>query len=148
MFEGLNFDLHPGETLFLTGPSGAGKSTALAVLAGLLAPSAGTLEMRGVAMAQWPEADLRAHLTMVAQRSQLIGGMVAENLALALPQGKLLPEDEARAALHAVDLDEVIEARGGFAALLGEVRGRAFGRSGQAFSSGAGRFAPPGNLAA
>ena len=120
VFEGLDFDLHPGETLFLTGPSGAGKSTALAVLAGLLAPSAGTLEMRGVAMAQWPEADLRAHLTMVAQRSQLIGGTVDENLALALPQGELPPEDAVRAALHAVALDEVIEARGGLGAVLGE----------------------------
>ena len=57
---------------------------------------------------------------MVTQRSQLIGGTVGDNLALALPQGADLSEDAARAALQAVALDDVIAARGGISAQLGE----------------------------
>ncbi|OOY29271.1 thiol reductant ABC exporter subunit CydC [Thioclava sp. L04-15] len=120
VFTNLTLELHPGETVFLTGPSGAGKSTALAVLAGLMAPDDGELMLAGQPLAHWPEAKLRSMLTMVPQRSQLIGGTIAENLALALPMGEDLPDAEAWAALRAVALDEVIDARGGLGALLGE----------------------------
>ncbi|KEP69170.1 ATP-binding/permease CydC [Thioclava dalianensis] len=120
VFAELNFELHRGETLFLTGPSGAGKSTALAVLAGLLPTSEGTCSVLGETLAHWPETDLRRHLTMVPQRSQLIGGSVAENLALAVPAGELLSQKAAEAALRAVSLDRVLAARGGFEARLNE----------------------------
>ncbi|KFE33974.1 thiol reductant ABC exporter subunit CydC [Thioclava atlantica] len=120
VFEDLSFTLRPGETLFLTGPSGAGKSTALAVLAGLMPPGSGTLSIEGRPLAQLPEPELRRHLTMVPQRSQLIGGSIAENLALALPADGALDEDAAWAALRAVALDEVIAGRGGLGAMLGE----------------------------
>jgi molybdate transport system ATP-binding protein len=45
----VDVDLHadPGETVALLGPNGAGKSTALAVLAGLLEPSSGRVELDG-----------------------------------------------------------------------------------------------------
>jgi ABC-2 type transport system ATP-binding protein len=39
----LDLELHAGETVALAGPNGAGKSTLLSLLAGALAPSAGTL---------------------------------------------------------------------------------------------------------
>jgi ABC-2 type transport system ATP-binding protein len=41
-----DLDVHAGEALALTGPNGAGKSTMLALLAGALEPSAGTVERR------------------------------------------------------------------------------------------------------
>ncbi len=120
VFDGLNFDLHPGKTLFLTGPSGAGKSTALAVLAGLLPATSGRIEMRGADLGDWPEDDLRAQLTLVAQRSRLLSGSVAENLALSCSTEHPLTEGGAWAALRAVALDEVIAERGGLGAALGE----------------------------
>jgi heme exporter protein A len=42
---GLDFDVAAGEALVVTGPNGAGKSTLLALLAGLLAPTRGELEV-------------------------------------------------------------------------------------------------------
>ncbi|OOY08370.1 ATP-binding cassette domain-containing protein [Thioclava sp. F36-7] len=120
LFSDLTFSLARGETVMLAGPSGAGKSTALAVLSGLLKPSGGEITVKGRALADWPEGDLRDVLTMVPQRSQLIGGTIAENLALALPPEAQLDEDAAWAALRAVALDEVIAARGGLEARLGE----------------------------
>jgi molybdate transport system ATP-binding protein len=41
------FDAGPGETVALLGPNGAGKSTLVAVVAGLLQPDAGVVELEG-----------------------------------------------------------------------------------------------------
>jgi ABC-type multidrug transport system ATPase subunit len=42
---GVDLDLEPGGFLLVTGPNGSGKTTLLRLLAGLLAPTAGTLEI-------------------------------------------------------------------------------------------------------
>ena len=42
---GVSFELARGETLVVTGPNGSGKTTLLRLLAGLTAPSRGTLEV-------------------------------------------------------------------------------------------------------
>ena len=47
VFESLSFQIAAGESLLLTGPNGAGKSSLLRLLAGLVAPAAGTLELAG-----------------------------------------------------------------------------------------------------
>ena len=47
MFEDLRFDIAEGEFLTIVGPSGCGKSTLLKMIAGLVAPSAGTVRLRG-----------------------------------------------------------------------------------------------------
>ncbi len=45
--DGLSLTVHAGEIVALLGPNGAGKTTTLRMLAGLLTPSAGRVEMRG-----------------------------------------------------------------------------------------------------
>lgn len=44
LFEGVNFELGPGDRIGVMGPNGAGKSTFLNILAGKIAPEAGTVE--------------------------------------------------------------------------------------------------------
>jgi heme ABC exporter ATP-binding subunit CcmA len=46
ILSGLDLDLEAGEFLLVTGPNGAGKTTLMRLLAGLLAPTSGTLEIR------------------------------------------------------------------------------------------------------
>ncbi|WP_167041832.1 ABC transporter ATP-binding protein [Salinibacterium sp. ZJ454] len=43
----LTFDLAPGELACLVGPSGSGKTTLLKCIAGLMAPTSGTVELNG-----------------------------------------------------------------------------------------------------
>jgi putative ABC transport system ATP-binding protein len=47
VFEGLDLRLGRGERLFITGPSGCGKSTLLSLVAGIIAPDSGEIEVGG-----------------------------------------------------------------------------------------------------
>lgn len=47
LFSGIGFRVDPGGALALEGPNGSGKSSLLRLLAGLLAPAAGTIEGGG-----------------------------------------------------------------------------------------------------
>jgi ABC-2 type transport system ATP-binding protein len=51
--EPIDLDVVPGEALALIGPNGAGKSTLLSILAGALAPSAGTVERADAVRVGW-----------------------------------------------------------------------------------------------
>src|SRR5262249_59046598 len=61
VLRGLDFVAHAGEMTAVIGPNGAGKTTLLKALAGLVVPSAGTVSLRGCALAGWlPRARARA----------------------------------------------------------------------------------------
>ncbi|WP_309082729.1 heme ABC exporter ATP-binding protein CcmA [Chelativorans sp.] len=47
IFSNISFSLDPGQALLVTGPNGAGKSTLLRVIAGLLLPAEGTVQLSG-----------------------------------------------------------------------------------------------------
>ena len=84
--------IHPGEKASLVGPSGSGKSTLLSLIAGLLRPDAGTVEIDGVAMTELDDrhrARMRAERIGIAlQSDNLIPFLTArENVELALAFG-------------------------------------------------------------
>ncbi|MEI6723523.1 MAG: ATP-binding cassette domain-containing protein, partial [Betaproteobacteria bacterium] len=53
----ISVDIEPGQFLSVVGPSGCGKSTLLRIVAGLLAPTSGGVEIGGVAVTR-PYTDL------------------------------------------------------------------------------------------
>lgn len=53
---GLNLTLKKGEVLGLLGPNGAGKTTSMKMLAGCLAPSDGTVQIKGIDLRAQPTA--------------------------------------------------------------------------------------------
>ncbi|SEO63839.1 ATP-binding cassette, subfamily C, CydC [Salinihabitans flavidus] len=117
LLTGLDLDLRRGETVALLGVSGMGKSTLLDAIAGLVAVSEGGICVLGLDLEDWPGHALRERLTLVAQRSALIGGAIRDNLSLA---GDDLDDAAMWDALRAVRLDGVLEGRGGLDATLGE----------------------------
>jgi putative ABC transport system ATP-binding protein len=93
----------------IVGPSGCGKTTLLMVLAGMLLPQAGRVEVAGVALralaASGPQAldRFRArHVGLVPQQPMLFGALSAlENLLAARHFAGLAPERDAALALLA-----------------------------------------------
>lgn len=76
----LTFEVHPGEIFGLVGPDGAGKTTALRMLAGVLAPDAGSATVAGSDIVQDAEA-AKARLSYMPQRFGLYEDLtVAENI--------------------------------------------------------------------
>lgn len=83
VLRGVDLTVRPGEVVALVGPNGAGKSTLLGVLAGLLAPHAGTVDWLGRPLADWGVAGLARQRALLAQRADLAFDLtVAEVVAL------------------------------------------------------------------
>jgi putative ABC transport system ATP-binding protein len=106
----VSLSVRAGETLAIVGASGAGKSTLLALLAGLDAPSTGSVWIAGVDLTQLDEdgrAALRGqHVGFVFQSFHLIPSLTAiENVMLPLElAGKPDARELAAAALEQVAL--------------------------------------------
>jgi putative ABC transport system ATP-binding protein len=93
VLEGVDLTIAAGEKVSLMGPSGSGKSTLLLLIAGLLRPDAGTVEIDGVGLAELDDArraSLRASgIGIALQSDNLIPFLSArENVALALSFGR------------------------------------------------------------
>src|SRR5437899_8189831 len=84
--------LAPGEFVSLLGPSGCGKTTTLRMIAGFIAPTAGTIEMDGVVISS-PGATRppeRRQMSMIFQSYAIWPNMtVAENVAFGLQLRRL-----------------------------------------------------------
>jgi iron complex transport system ATP-binding protein len=113
----VSFTLDPGERVALIGPNGAGKSTLLRVLAGILRPAAGRVELGGTPIAALDRTEVARRLAVVPQQTALPFAMrVEEVVAL----GRLPHESALRGATPA-DRAAVAEAidRVGLGHLLG-----------------------------
>lgn len=64
LFRGLSLTLGPGEALRVAGPNGTGKSSLIRIVAGLLAPFAGSLEREGEAGLVDERPALDSHLPL------------------------------------------------------------------------------------
>ena len=100
VLDGVSFTLREGEIVALLGKSGSGKSTLLRCVAGLIAPSSGTVTYRGT-----PLNGANPGVAMVFQSFALLPWLtVQQNVELAM-QARDVPEDARRdKALRAIDL--------------------------------------------
>ncbi|NJL97960.1 MAG: ABC transporter ATP-binding protein [Synechococcaceae cyanobacterium RM1_1_27] len=93
----LNLRMESGEIVALLGPSGCGKSTTLQMIAGILAPDGGSIELGGRRLNGIPPQ--RRGIAMMLQRGLLFPHLtVGENVAFALKmKGINRPDREAQA---------------------------------------------------
>ncbi|MFE6227697.1 heme ABC transporter ATP-binding protein [Streptomyces sp. NPDC057854] len=71
VLDGARIGVRAGEVLALVGPNGAGKSTLLSVLAGDLAPAAGTVRIGGRTAAEWTAPELALRRAVLPQTAEL-----------------------------------------------------------------------------
>jgi spermidine/putrescine ABC transporter ATP-binding subunit len=99
----LNLDIEPGEVLSILGPSGSGKTTALMLLAGIIQPSSGSIEIADKDITALPP--YRRDIGVVFQNYALFPHMsVFENVAFPLRRRGVRREQLERDVAQALEL--------------------------------------------
>ncbi|CAM3751473.1 ABC transporter ATP-binding protein [Nocardiopsis rhodophaea] len=122
VLRGVDLSLRPGERLAMVGPSGAGKSTLGKLIAGIHAPTSGSVLVGGADLSTLPSHEQRRRVVLVTQETHVFRGTLGDNVAMAC-DGAVTPE-EISAALEATecaewirDLPEGLDTRVGTGAL-------------------------------
>ncbi|MFC9974550.1 thiol reductant ABC exporter subunit CydC [Spirillospora sp. NPDC127200] len=116
--DGVDLQVERGRRVAVVGASGAGKSTLLAAVAGLVAPSAGTVTLAGHALERYAPGDVRAAVRGLTQDAHVFAGTVRANLLLARPDAD---EADLEAAARRARLLEVVrELPQGWDTVVGE----------------------------
>ncbi len=80
VLDGVTLTFEAGTWTTVVGPNGAGKSTLLAVLAGLLAPAAGTVRLQGRALGEVPARERAQALAWLAQAGEADGDIAVRDV--------------------------------------------------------------------
>ncbi|MFE0028574.1 ABC transporter ATP-binding protein [Amycolatopsis sp. NPDC059021] len=116
--DGFGLVVSPGERVAIVGRSGAGKSTVLGLLMRYFDAEAGSIRVDGRDIREFPLAELRSLVGVVAQDTYLFHGTVRENLLLAKPGATDEEIDRAVTAAQAADF--IARLPHGFETIVGE----------------------------
>jgi ABC-2 type transport system ATP-binding protein len=106
--DGIDFEVRRGEIFGFLGPNGSGKTTTIRMMLGLLQPTAGTVEVLGVPVAERAK-EIRPHVGYMSQRFSLYNDLtVLQNLRFygrAYGLGNALLEERIHHALQMAGLE-------------------------------------------
>jgi ABC-2 type transport system ATP-binding protein len=102
---GITMSVGPGVTGLL-GPNGAGKSTLIALMAGFLSPSAGTVTLDGATI--WRNTEIYRTVGLVPEREISFGYLTGQQFVLANAELHGLP-DPGAACQRALEVVEMVE---------------------------------------
>jgi len=96
--ESLNLGVEPGEIVGIIGHNGAGKSTTLKMIAGLIAPTSGIVEVMGRDI-QKESVSVKRHIGFLPEESPLYENMTAREYLLFFAELYRLPKNAARSRI-------------------------------------------------
>lgn len=101
----ISFVARPGTVTAVVGRSGSGKTSLIRLVPRFYEPSGGRITLDGVALDDYPLADLRRQVAMVGQKVVLFDDTIAANIAY----GMQASDAQVRAAAEAANAWEFIE---------------------------------------
>ncbi|WP_156313210.1 ABC transporter ATP-binding protein [Micromonospora sp. HK10] len=115
VLDGFDLDVPDGDHLVVVGASGIGKSTLAALIAGVLRPQSGTVEVAGLPVAEAVPAELARHRVLIPQEAYVFTGSVRDNLRYLRPD---VADPEIVRAAARLGLSELVDRLGGLGATL------------------------------
>lgn len=118
ILDGLSLTVAPGERVAILGASGSGKSTLVNVLIRFWEYESGSVQIGGRELRSYQQADIRAMIGVLSQRSYLFNTSVRQNLLLASPAAEQAQLEAAarRAQIH----EFILSLPQGYETLIGE----------------------------
>ncbi len=98
-----------GHKVAIVGQTGSGKSTLIQLLCRYWDAQQGDIRIAGTRLQEWKESDLRAAISVVSQRVDILNGSLRDNLSMAKPHAD---DNELSAMLERVGLGKLLEAPG------------------------------------
>ncbi|ELO1813466.1 cysteine/glutathione ABC transporter ATP-binding protein/permease CydC [Vibrio fluvialis] len=98
-----------GNKVAIVGQTGSGKSTLIQLLCRYWDAQQGDIRIAGTRLQEWKESDLRAAISVVSQRVDILNGSLRDNLIMAKPTAN---DNELSAMLERVGLSKLLEAPG------------------------------------
>lgn len=80
LFKNVSLMVEPGQIIAITGNKGTGKSTLLQLMAGVLTPGTGSVQVDDINVCQHSMTDLRAHVGYLPQQGVIFKGTILQNL--------------------------------------------------------------------
>ncbi|AYO09115.1 thiol reductant ABC exporter subunit CydC [Vibrio rotiferianus] len=105
----LTLSLPLGSKTAIVGQTGSGKSTLIQLLCRYWDVNQGQVRIGGAPLQDWSESDLRAAITVVSQRVDVLNGTLRDNLLLAAPEAT---DEQLADILTKVDLSNLLDEPG------------------------------------
>ena len=117
---GVSLRIPAGAAVGIVGANGSGKTTLVDLIAGLLVPGTGRVEVDGIALDEANRASWQSRIAYVPQSIFLLDSSIAQNVALSIPDREV-DRERLLAAARLAQLDEVVATLpGGYDHIVGE----------------------------
>ncbi|MDC0609679.1 cysteine/glutathione ABC transporter ATP-binding protein/permease CydC [Vibrio sp.] len=105
----INLEIQTGKKLAIVGQTGSGKSTLIQLLSRYWDPKRGSVSIGGIDLTQWNESQLRAAISVVSQRVDILNGSLRDNLLIAKSDST---DEQLSDLLSSVGLDKLLKEAG------------------------------------